>query len=908
MFKLFSKPAWQSKSAQDRISALQDLHSDNAEDQAIILKLCQDANIKVAVAAVERLNELDLLANIMRNHSDSGVSKHAQKRIAQLVQSELFADIAHARQTAEALPELQDIMACYCANKELRHELIDNMPDGKLLIALNGTPYKQSKAYIVDSLKNLATIEQARKELRGKDKNAERLLKQKQDKLRQQQQATETFNNDVERAIAEMSKLAQQEWRPELQLQCLSVNQLWQRLSESDLANTLLSEERSQKYHQAYRQIQETIDKALATEQAAKQQDSLLSELSALLQAARKVDANQLSEQLTTFSTQLRELDASWQLTLKSNSPSAEQEKEYVQTNKRITDWIDVAQQLSDCAKLSEASIPKNLDTKSKLYQQLCEAQSEHQKSLSAEQKAYQTHVDQLHKKVGGIFSALRAGELKRAKGTYHRVESQLEKLDEKDQGALSKRLNDAKEKLDELGDWRDFATTPKFQELCEQMEALQTVEQHPRDRAQSVKALREEWKKLGNSAAAQENWERFNSAAELAYQPCIEYFEKREQQRNSNLEKRQHILNDLQSLLGSRDWSEDELDNEQWKETQRKFQSLRSRWENHKDVERKANKPLQDEFEASKNEMEQRLTREHQRNITAKESLVNRAEALAEQEADPTNLQQLKQLQFSWKLIGITPRDEDQALWLRFKAAGDLTHNKIRELRDGERKVENEKIDAVRDIINAFAKLSAQEADDKTVAELQSQFDAGMANIQHQPEKLLERLQQDFRRAGEKLEEKRSALVNNHRQQELDKLKALAALCLRVEAGESTENIAEEWDAVELSESQWLKQITARRDAAGKNPEAATQARKLVCIQLEIQHDIPSPEADKSLRMEYQLEQLKNVGIGQLALEDAAEFEQKEIEWLCMPGAIATEAEALDKRFYSALNAGQNK
>ena len=824
------------------------------------------------------------------------------------MQSEHFADLAHARRTAEALPELQDIMACYCSNQELRHELIDNMPDSKLLVALSGTPYKQSKAYIVDSLKNLETIEQARKELRGKDKNAERLLKQKQDKLRQQQQAAETFKSDVQKAVSEMSKLAQQEWRPELQLQCLSVNQLWQRLSESTLADALLSEESTQQYYLAYRQIQDTIDKALATEQAASQQDTLISDLTELLQATRKVDVNQLSDQLTTFSTQLRELDAAWQLTLKNKAPSPDQEKIYAQNSKKIADWIEVSQQISDCSKLSEASIPKNLDTNSKLYQQIAEAQSEQQKALLAERKSYQANVDQLHKKIGGIFSALRAGELKRAKGTYHRVESQLEKLEAKDQAALSKRLNDAKEKLDELGDWRDFATSPKFEELCEQMEALKELEQHPRDRAHSVRSLRDQWKKLGNSAAAQENWDRFNAAAEIAYQPCIEYFEKREQQRSSNLEKRQQILNELQSLLSSQDLKDDELDNDQWKETQRKFQSLRSRWENHKDVERNANKPLQDEFESSKQQMEQRLQQEHQRNIATKEALVKRAEALAEQEADPANLQQLKQLQFSWKLVGITPRDEDQALWLRFKAAGDLTHSKIRSLRDGERKVENEKIDAVKNIINAFAKLSAQEADDKTVADLQSQFDASMAEIQHQSEKLLERLQQDFRRAGDKLEEKRSALVSSHRQQELDKLKALAALCLRVEAGESAEGIAEEWEAVELNESQWLKQITARLEAAGKDPEAATRARKLVCIQLEILQDIPSPETDKTLRMEYQLEQLKNVGIGQLALEGAAELEQKEIEWQCMPGAIATEAEVLDKRFYTALNAGNKK
>jgi hypothetical protein len=912
MLKLFSKPAWQSKSAADRISALGKLSSSKQDEQTIILKLArQDPERKVRIAAIDRISELDTLADLLKNESDAAVTKHTKACIAQQLQSEHFADISHARQTANALPELQDIMACHCSNKEMRHELIDGMEDSKLLIALNGTPFKESKAYIVESLKNLDAIEQARKELRGKDKNAERLLKQKQDALRQLQQETESFEKDLTKAITEMQKLAQQEWRPELQLQCLSISQLWQRLSNSTIAKTQLSAENTRQYELAYAKVQATIAAAEAHGIAEKQLQSTLNELEALYNKSKVVDIEHAKEHQLSIAAAIADKKSQWQNACEVLAPSKEQAAQFENLQSTLLTWLNVASQVATAEDIGNIPLPEKVPSGIMLFEQIQSQQSEHSKQAQQqardENKGYNTEVDQLHKKMGAIFSALRAGELRRAGGTFRRVEAQLPKLKQRDRDALRKRLDGAKEKLDELGDWKDFATSPKFGELCEQMEALKDQEQHPRDRAQAVRDLREQWKKLGNSETAQENWERFNTAAEIAYAPCEAYFENRALQQKGNLEKRQEILSELNELLAGHDWANPSLDTDQWKATQRQFQSLSSRWDNHRDVERKANKPFQDEFDSRRTEMLGHIEQEQQRNITLKEELIKRGEALTGQEASAQNLQQLKQLQFSWKMIGITPRDEDQTLWTQFKAVGDAVHGKVRAQRDGERNAENEKIDLVRASIKAIADLPAQGTDDSALTALQAEFNERLADIKHMPEKMLDRLNQDFRRAGEQLDEKRNNLADTQRQQELEKLRALATLCASIEAGNGSETVNDEWQEIGLKEPQWLKRIEARKAAAEANDtpsnEGTEQARRMVCIQLEIEKDIASPDEDRALRMNYQLEQLQNVGIGKQVIENSSELIEREVEWLCMAGAPSTSADMLDKRFYAALN-----
>jgi len=90
-----------------------------------------------------------------------------------------------------------------------------------------------------------------------------------------------------------------------------------------------------------------------------------------------------------------------------------------------------------------------------------------------------------------------------------------------------------------------------------------------------------------------------------------------------------------------------------------------------------------------------------------------------------------------------------------------------------------------------------------------------------------------------------------------------------------------------------------------GKSPfsDEHDQARKLHCIQLEIIRDVETPAEDKSMRMQYQLQQLQSGRNSKLLQDDASAMKQYEIDWLCLPPASLSIAATLDKRFYETLS-----
>ncbi|NOQ90367.1 MAG: hypothetical protein GQ549_05420, partial [Gammaproteobacteria bacterium] len=99
-------------------------------------------------------------------------------------------------------------------------------------------------------------------------------------------------------------------------------------------------------------------------------------------------------------------------------------------------------------------------------------------------------------------------------------------------------------------------------------------------------------------------------------------------------------------------------------------------------------------------------------------------------------------------------------------------------------------------------------------------------------------------------------------------------------------------------------RRIEKRRNAAQAAIDrvAIGAERRMLCIQLEIAMDAQSPAEDKSLRMQYQLEQMNKSGLGQQTDNSAELLENMELDWLCMPGAEPKQQKELDERFQRAL------
>jgi len=92
----------------------------------------------------------------------------------------------------------------------------------------------------------------------------------------------------------------------------------------------------------------------------------------------------------------------------------------------------------------------------------------------------------------------------------------------------------------------------------------------------------------------------------------------------------------------------------------------------------------------------------------------------------------------------------------------------------------------------------------------------------------------------------------------------------------------------------------------ADKSPdfEANTNIRRLLCIELEILCDKETPQEDKAMRMQYQLDQLqKGLQSASASGSRAEQIEQLQIKWMTAAPASTEWREKLHSRFNQTID-----
>jgi hypothetical protein len=109
----------------------------------------------------------------------------------------------------------------------------------------------------------------------------------------------------------------------------------------------------------------------------------------------------------------------------------------------------------------------------------------------------------------------------------------------------LSRSLEQLDHRLNELRQWKDYAAAPKRIQLIEEMEALIGVEEAPDALAEHIRALRQEWRTLnkGLEVETTAELERFEKAFTAAFQPCQVHFAEQAAMRRANLDARKQVL-----------------------------------------------------------------------------------------------------------------------------------------------------------------------------------------------------------------------------------------------------------------------------------------------------------------------------------------------------------------------------
>ena len=192
-------------------------------------------------------------------------------------------------------------------------------------------------------------------------------------------------------------------------------------------------------------------------------------------------------------------------------------------------------------------------------------------------------------RQIGGLIrkahGALNEGSTGRAAGLRRAIEEKLATAPPLPPH-LTTSIQLLDKKLEELKDWKSFSVAPKRIELMEEMESLVGATIEPVALADRIKSLQEEWRTLSKGAGenVEADWQRFQEAAQKAYQPCREYFEAQGQVRQENLQRRAALLERLSAFVTGHDWEHPD-----WRTVIVALRESKQEWRTHSPVDRAA-------------------------------------------------------------------------------------------------------------------------------------------------------------------------------------------------------------------------------------------------------------------------------------------------------------------------------
>ena len=225
-------------------------------------------------------------------------------------------------------------------------------------------------------------------------------------------------------------------------------------------------------------------------------------------------------------------------------------------------------------------------------------------------------------------------------------------------------------QELRDVADWQRWANVGIQEQLCEKMEALATVED-PEEIAKQVRELQQQWQQAVDVPRAQSEalWKRFKTAHDEAWSRCEAHFAAQAEERGGNLAKKIALCERAEALADSTNWIQ----------TADEIKKLQAEWKTIGAVSRGQEKSIWERFRSA---CDRFFTRRHADlaerktvwadNLTKKEALCVKAEALRDSTEWDAAASEMKRLQAEWKTIGPVKKSRSEAMWQRFRGAAD--------------------------------------------------------------------------------------------------------------------------------------------------------------------------------------------------------------------------------------------
>ena len=322
-----------------------------------------------------------------------------------------------------------------------------------------------------------------------------------------------------------------------------------------------------------------------------------------------------------------------------------------------------------------------------------------------------------------------------------------------------------------------------KKKTIIEQIESL-AGEENIKQAMTRMKELEEEWKEIGHVASAQyrdlqQNYSRVRD--EFFYNMRI-YRELLEHDLKRNLQLKEDLAEKMEALL-QKDKIKEVEDlirslSVEWDEVgptfHDKWEAVRDRFKN---AQRTAYDKLKEHYQGVKEQL--------QDNLEKKEALCKRLEELHEQEITTEKrwrklTDEVIAIQKEWKTIGYVPRKENEAIWTRFKTAGDAFFNRKSDFYAELKNEQDQHKDAKKKLVDEAEVLKESE-DWKTTSNKLIKLQKRWKQIGPAHQRDEQRLWKQFRAACNYFFEKKKEFYSTKDERQINNLDAKKAIVKQI-------------------------------------------------------------------------------------------------------------------------------
>ncbi|MCB1776866.1 MAG: DUF349 domain-containing protein, partial [Candidatus Competibacteraceae bacterium] len=687
----FLKPKWQHTNPETRKQALQGMEPTNPTLTELAR---QDADPAIRRAALERLDDLDLLQTLAREETNLEVRAAAQEQYQRVLAGKspagpLLAErLERLRQNAD--PTLIEFLLRHGVDPELRLAALEQVTSEPLLAEIAAqNAHLDVRLAALERVQDAALLEQVVRQSRNRDKRVYRQAKERLDA----HQAARVQADHLEQLCSEMENLC---WDGESGLNAgrfPKLDQEW-RSHESGA-----SSEQQQRYGQARERF--LAERQTSASRRA-QRLELIASLESLLERLRQ-QGESSAELTAAIQHGIHEAPAAWaHFGAAHDGESRRLEQRFqelvaaVHEQERILQRNQVhAQRLREVLRQLEKLLKQSSEVQeadiTPLRKQWNALERPELRSLTAElQSEFDSLLDQLRARIqrqlqerdrewqelqevtAQLETAIENGESQQATHLQEQARRRLKQnigLSRAQMAQIEERLQSCAAQLGKLRDWRRWGTHQAREQLCVTVESLVGLEIDPAEIAQRIQQARDAWKALDHQegAAPKALWKRFNATCERAYAPCQAYFEAQARERQQHFEQKSALCAQLEQFEATTDW--EQVD---WREADRLRRRAQEQWYKLGPVNRADRKALDRRFHKVLQRLDIHLDAERQREVQRRQQLIEQVQGVVEITDLRVAIETAKRAQAEWPpTVQASPRQE-QSLWKAFRAACD--------------------------------------------------------------------------------------------------------------------------------------------------------------------------------------------------------------------------------------------